>query len=112
MARGPKKRSSPPPDHNEAELREIIRDRTDRIISLERQRKAINDDIGAERSAIKALNIDMDAWKAGKRRYAMDKDVRSEFDRSITVVNAALGIPVQAELFGENDDENPIPDAA
>ncbi|MES2289312.1 MAG: hypothetical protein V4530_06190 [Pseudomonadota bacterium] len=112
MARGPKKSASPPSDHNEAELREIIRDNTDAIVALEKQRKNINDKISEKRSEIKALNIDMDAWKAGKRRYAMDKDVRSEFDRSITVVNAALGIPVQADLFGENDDENPIPDAA
>jgi len=108
-------RSDPPPaDHNEAQLRDEIKQRTGIIIGLEKQRSSINADITAERKAIKALNIDMDAWKASKRRAEMDPDVRAEFDRSQSVCNAALGVPVQADLFG-NDDDAPtgeIPDAA
>jgi hypothetical protein len=113
MARG-QKRKLPPADHNEAEILEIIRDNTDAIISLKKQRKNINDQIAEKRSGIKALNIDMDAYAAGARRYEMDADVRHEFDRSITQVNQALGIPVQSDLFGENDDagDGTIPDAA
>lgn len=103
MAR-PKKQSAPPPDHNEAELQEIIRAETANVVMLERKRKAINDDISASRSKIKACKIDMDAWKASKRRQAMDPDVRAEFDRSHQFINAALGVPVQGSLFGENDD--------
>jgi hypothetical protein len=114
MARTPSPRKEkaplPPTDHNEAELREIIKATTDDIVALERRRKAVNDEIGSKRSSLKALRIDMDGWAAAKRRYAMDPDVRVEFDRSITLVNESLGIPVeQLDMFvadGAATDEN------
>lgn len=99
MARGPTKAKSPPVDHNEAEILDIIKRVTDENISLARKRKAINDQILANYSEVKALNIDMTAYKAAARRYEMDADVRHDFDRSITQVNQALGIPVQPDLF-------------
>lgn len=106
-------RSDPPPaDHNEAQLRDEVKERTNNIIALEKKRSSINADINAERKKIKALNIDMDAWKASKRRAEMDPDVRAEFDRSQAVCNAALGVPIQADLFNDDAPAGEIPDAA
>jgi predicted nucleic acid-binding Zn-ribbon protein len=99
-----------PPDHNEAAAqRAIIQTETAKVIALEKQRKSINDDIAAAKSTIKALNVDMDAWKASKRRQAMDPDVRAEFDRSQALCNEALGVPIQADLFGNDDDAGNLP---
>ncbi|WP_422057348.1 hypothetical protein [Sphingomonas sp.] len=105
---------TPPPDHNDPEQISLIRECTDKIISLEKQRASINADISAERKRIKASNIDMDAWRAAKRRREMDPDVRAEFDRSQTLCNKALGVPVQADLFANDSEAAPgeIPDAA
>jgi hypothetical protein len=110
LAKAAQKRA--PIDHNEAELREIIATETGNIIQFEKRRSAINDDITASRSKIKALNIDMDAWRAAKRRQSLDPDVRSEFDRSATVCNAALGCPIQADLFKADEPTGNIPDGA
>lgn len=98
-----KKGTQPPLNHNEAELREIIASETANIINFEKQRKVINDKITSARSNIKALNIDMDAWRASKRRQEMDPDVRAEFDRSQSLCNDALGVPIQADLFGDDE---------
>lgn len=112
---GKKNGGSPPPiGHNEAEIREAIASRTKDIVALEAKRADINADINAHRKAIRALGIDLDAWRAAKRRKEMDPDVRAEFDRSATLVNEALGIPVQADLFAAppaGDNAGPIPSA-
>lgn len=113
MARGPSKKGKPPPrDHNEAEMHEIIKTNTDAIIGLKKQRKAINDQIAAKKSEIKGLNIDMDAFQAGARRYEMDPDVRDEFDRSMETVNAALGIKFKSSLFDDDTTGSEIPAGA
>lgn len=113
------KDKSPPRDHNDpgdAEMKRLIAHHTDNYLTLVDQRASVNAKINSERKAIKALgNIDMDAWRASLRRKQMDPDVRAEFDRSQELCNEALGVPIQADLFGDNDDqagENPIPDAA
>jgi hypothetical protein len=113
MARAPKSKPAPQ-NHNEAEILEIIKEVTDKNFTLANQRKAINDKITANLARVKALNIDMVAYKAGAKRYKMDPDVRIEFDRSVTQVNLALGIPVQADLFADTNegDAGGIPEGA
>jgi uncharacterized protein (UPF0335 family) len=81
---------------------------TRNIIALEKKRDDINADINSDRKKIRALGIDLDAWKASLRRFKMDPDDRDNFDRSRELVDRALGIPVQADLFEtvDEDDEN------
>lgn len=102
MARSPKARQAPP-DHNDPDAKAQIADLTREIIALEKRRESVNADISSARSKIKALNVDMDAWRASKRRQEMDPDVRAEFDRSQALCNAALGVPIQADLFAAAD---------
>jgi multidrug resistance efflux pump len=104
MARSPKPKPTPP-DHNDPEAKAQIADLTREIIQLEKKRESVNADINSARKKIKALNIDMDAWAASKRRASMDPDVRAEFDRSQALCNAAMGVPIQADLFGDNSDD-------
>lgn len=90
----------PPNDHNEAAIKDEIKTHTDKIVALSKKRDQVNAEINSERKAIKALNIDLDAWRSAFKRYKMDTDVRAEFDRSKRLVDEALGIPDQADLFG------------
>jgi uncharacterized protein (UPF0335 family) len=113
MAKAPK--SAPPADGGRnnytlsAEDLKDIEDRTKRIISLEEDRDEINADINAERKAIKAKGIDLDAWKASLKRFRMDPEQREKFDQSQANVNAALGVPIQADLFAETGDGGTLP---
>ena len=97
------------PGHNSdltaAEKSEIAR-LTREIKKMEDDRSAIGAKINSHRKQIKAFHIDLDAWRASKRRQEMDPDDRAEFDRSAAICNAALGVPMQAELFGDVDDDD------
>ena len=95
------------PGHNFSLTREQlgqVEEWTRDVQALEGRRSAINDQIAEKRGAIKALGIDMDAWRAAKRRKEMDPEDRANFDRSQAMVNAALGIPIQGDLFQAGDD--------
>lgn len=98
MARDDSKRSNS--ELNEEAL-QIVRDKTAEIQKLTKDRSAINAKMNSARKAIKALGIDLDAWRASLRRKEMDPEDRNEFDRSQQECNRALGVPVQADLFGE-----------
>ena len=87
------------------EVRDQVLKLTRSIIAGETRRADINAAINADRKAIKALGVDLDAWRASKRRLEMDPDVRKDFDRSQLICNNALGVPVQADLFGDNPEE-------
>lgn len=91
-----------------------LEDRSANIVRLSKQRADLNAKINADRKAIKALGIDLDAWRAAMRRKEMDPDVRTEFDRSQSICNDVFGIPVQADLFPTPDatGDNPIPAGA
>jgi sigma54-dependent transcription regulator len=84
-----------------------------RIVQHKANAKRENDKANAERKALKAMQIDLSAYAAASKRAAMDVDQRLNFDQSVSNMNAALGIPVQANLF-DNDEGEPgdIPDAA
>lgn len=77
---------------------------TREINQIETKVKAMNADKNAKRKAIKAIGLDLDAWRASKRRQEMDPDDRAEFDRSHEVCNKALGVPLQAGLFDDSED--------
>lgn len=66
---------------------------------LETERDNINAKMNAARKSIKALGINLDAWRASRRRQKMDPEDRDEFDRSADICNRAFGVPIQAELF-------------
>jgi hypothetical protein len=97
--------------HNSTEIKGAIATATKKIVDLKKKRKSINDDIAAERQSVVALGVDRDAFASSLRRYEMDPDVRAEFDRSIALVNEALGIPAQGSLFKDDDlKQHEIPD--
>lgn len=110
MAKRPEAAAATPPrDHNEAmsaEDMKAIEDATAAILGLEKRRESINADIASERAKIKALGVNMDAWRASFTRSKMDPDKRDEFDRSRLVCDQALGIPVQGDLFAEEEAED------
>lgn len=111
MARKPKVAAAPPRDHNEAmsaEDMKLIEDATAKVIGLEKKRESINADIASERAKIKALGINMDAWRATLARFKMDEDKRAEFDRSRIVCDQALGVPVQGDLFEDDEAEDGV----
>jgi hypothetical protein len=89
--------------HNSLEIKAAIATATKTIVDLKKKRKSINDDIASERQSVVALGVDRDAFASSLRRYEMDPDVRAEFDRSIALVNEALGIPAQGSLFEDDD---------
>ena len=100
----PKNPAPPTPGHNSSfdpEQMTRIKALTAEIRKLEADRKAVNESIGERRAAIKAMGVDMDAYAASKRRMEMDPDDRDVFDRSQALCNAALGVPVQKDLFDE-----------
>lgn len=84
------------------------------IVALKDKVSALNADANAKRKEIRAMGIDLSAYAAAAKRKAMDPDQRAEFDRSAAILNSALGIPLQADLFGDANanDDNPIPSAA
>lgn len=108
MAKAPKGAAAPPRDHNEAmsaEDMKAIEDATNKIIGLEKKRESINADINSERKKIRALGVNLDAWRASLTRLRMDEDKRAEFDRSRIVCDQALGVPVQGDLFADDEGE-------
>lgn len=114
MAKSPKKAAAA--GHNSDlsdDDRKELEDRSANIIRLTKQRADINAKMNADRKAIKALGIDLDAWRSAMRRKEMDPDVRAEFDRSQSICNDVFGIPVQADLFEAGtaaaSSINPIP---
>jgi hypothetical protein len=88
-----------------AEIEQLTRE----IQALEKDRKAVNDDINAARSKIKAKGINMAAYNAAKTRKEMDPDDRDNFDRSAVMCNAALGVTVQGDLFEAASDGGVLP---
>lgn len=68
---------------------------------LEVERDQINAEMNAARKGIKALGINLDAWRASRRRAKMDPEDRQEFDRSADICNRSFGVPVQEELFAK-----------
>ncbi len=108
MAKAPKVQVIKP-DHNDPECAAQIAEQTKLISTLEAKRDSINADINAARKRIKALNVDMDAWRGSYRRFKMDPDQRIEFDKSRMLCDAALGVPIQTDLFGVG--LNPAPAA-
>lgn len=94
---------SPGIGHNELEVKAAIAQACKDLQKLEKQRESINAQMNEKRKAIKAQGVDLDAFKASYRRFKMDPDVRAEFDRSIALVNEALGIPAQGSLFDDKD---------
>lgn len=103
--------ASPGMGHNELEVKAAIALACKELQELEKQRESINAKMNEKRKSIKANGIDLDAFKASYRRFKMDPDVRAEFDRSIALVNEALGIPAQGSLFDDDDlEQHKIPD--
>ena len=84
-----------------AEQKQQLIDLTAEFNQLETQRENINAKMNAARKAIKALGINLDAWRASRKRQKMDPEDRDEFDRSADICNRAFGVPVQADLFEE-----------
>jgi uncharacterized coiled-coil DUF342 family protein len=84
-----------------AEVRDKLAELNAEIDKHEGQREVINSKINAARKSIKALGIDLDAWRASRRRAKMDPEDRDSFDRAAAVCNRAFGVPIQAELFDE-----------
>lgn len=108
MARPPKVQALRP-DHNDPECLAQIKDRTLNIIALKKQRESINAKINSDRKAIKALNVNMEAWAGALKRFEMDPDQREEFDRSRMLCDNALGVP-QGDLFGLGMNPAPMTD--
>ena len=95
-------------DMDDQEIKDAINAMTKDIIALENKRSSINADINAHRKKIKSMGVDLDAWKAQKRRAAMDEDERIEFDRSATLVANALGKPIQTDMFDQTNEDDPM----
>lgn len=77
---------------------EVIREATVTITQLGNERDAINARMNSERKRIKAIGIDLDGWRASKRRLEMDPDDRAKFDHSFEQANIALRIPIPKTL--------------
>lgn len=84
------------------DLAEIERDIKE-IIALEAERAEINAQIDVPRKRIIGKGVPAAALSASLARYKMDPEQRSDFDRGRDQVDKALGIPIQADLFGDDD---------
>ncbi len=87
---------------SEADLKKI-EDAVAEMARLENERSAINADIDAERKKVIALGIPAEALRASVARSKMDPEQREAFDQGRRWVDQALGIPVQADLFANDD---------
>lgn len=76
-----------------------VRDATHAIRRLQEERDAINAEMNSERKKIKAIGVDLDGWRASKRRLEMDPDDRAKFDHSFDQANIALGIAIPKSLI-------------
>lgn len=92
-----------------AEQMREIDDLTKEFIAIEKQVTALNADKNSKRKQIRALGVNLDAWRASVTRMRMDPDDRADFDRSREICDKALGVPVQADLFAEDDDDGGLP---
>jgi hypothetical protein len=77
---------------------ETVRSATAEIRACEEERDAINARMNAARKRIKALGVDLDAWRASKRRLEMDPEDRTKFDHSHIQCNKALNVPLRGQL--------------
>ena len=100
----PPKASAPVvvPDEITAEVLAEIESDIKAIIQLEAERTETNADINAIRKRILAKGIPAPALAASLARFRMDTEQRAAFDRGRSIVDKALGIPVQGDLFGED----------
>lgn len=108
------KTKPPEPGHNsglsDEDLKEIEAE-TRAIMKWMKDRENINAEINSSRKKIRALGINLDAWRASFTRMQMDPDDRDDFDRSRELCDEALGVPVQADLFAaDEDDDGDLPD--
>jgi hypothetical protein len=81
------------------------------IIQHKAKAKSENDKANALRKELKAMGIDLQAYAAATARFKMDTDQRLAFDQSVAMVNESLGIPIQADLFGDDVDDETSADA-
>lgn len=94
-----------------------IRASVERIGLLEERIAELHAEKLVERKKIGALGVPMQALNASLARFRMDTEQRADFDRGREIVDKALGIPIQGDLFADDDadvdadDEETLPTA-
>jgi hypothetical protein len=85
-------------------LHDEIKSSYDKIEQWKKERKAINDQIKAEREKMEARGITKLAFDAAMSYVNLDQEKREGFDTAYLIAREGLGQPVkgaQADLFGE-----------
>jgi uncharacterized protein (UPF0335 family) len=96
---------------NLSETKDIIRNAVPRIINLVGQRKALNEEIAAEREKVNAAGVSKKALDHAIKIKGMDPEDRQHFDESYAIARDAIGLPQSASLFdfmeaSKDDDED------
>ncbi len=88
----------------------------ERVASVTKKRKALNDEMAAGKSDLVVQGFNADAIKAALAYHKASETERANFDLSYIFTRKALGCPVQADLFEqasleeltvEHKDKNP-----
>lgn len=81
------------------DVRTFIAEQAAALNKLDDERRALNDRARAIRSEVKARGIKLRAFNAARAYARLDEDQREGEDLSYAITRAAIGLPVQADLF-------------
>lgn len=76
-------------------IMEDIANARDRIIELEKERKAINDEITAIRADLEAKGLPKKAQAAALAYFKLDADQRKGFDEGYLLLREGMGLPMK-----------------
>lgn len=94
---------------NLTETKDIIRNAVPRIVNLKAQRKALNEEIAAEREKVNAAGVPKKALDHAIKIKEMDPDDRQAFDEGCAIARDAIALPVSRSLldFIDSSDDEP-----
>tara|TARA_Y100000034_G_C6768191_1_gene342558 strand:+ start:404 stop:751 length:348 start_codon:yes stop_codon:yes gene_type:complete len=93
---------APKPGSNIGAVKKEIAELADQVIALRISRGEINAEIAAKRARVEELGIKKRAFDYAVKYKEMDIDQRRELDTSYAIAREAVGVPIEAGLFGDD----------
>lgn len=94
-----------PAGHNlsREDMHERVKEAFSRITAGENDRASANADIESARADLERIGIPRAALAAALQYFNWDEDKRRGFDRAYGIVREALGVPVQRDMFNDQE---------
>lgn len=106
MAKAQEKAAPAQLGHNITGLHDQIKNANERILGLEKQRKAINEEIASIRSDLETKGLTRKGQAAALTYFKLSPDDKKSFDNTYIMYREAVGVPVkgaQLDLPGVGD---------